>query len=145
MTSMSGKIIHALPLTIYDIGSTLVHGDSLTFTAGREIDVCEYREASLIVRLHSFYSSLTGATGPSWRVQALLSAFTAEDEKAQFAGASVADIGVQQQGPNPPAALVQPFTTPFGSAVRVVVTLAQGSGTALVCTLGISVEIVGKC
>ena len=140
---MSGKVIKALPLTVYDIGSTIAHGQTLTFNAGRVIDLRAYRQAILVVRLHSFFCN-TAPTNPSWEVKVLISGFTAEDEKAQFTGASVADTGLQTAGVAP-AVFFQPFSTPFGSEVAVQISFSQNNSSATVCSLGLSVDIVAKC
>src|SRR5215813_8240999 len=75
-TNMPGIVYRALSKTTYDFSATAA-GKSTTYIVAKGIDVSQYREGTLIVRIHPGGSFTGGA--PSFTVNVYADAPTPED------------------------------------------------------------------
>jgi hypothetical protein len=141
---MPGIVYRALPKTTYDFAATAV-GATTTYVVAKGIDVSQFREGTLVVRIHSGSQTGGSGTAASVTVQAFADAPTAEDPALDFeAAAACATTGAITAFTTTGLTLVN-LTTPFGGSVRVKVSGTQrGTTVATTFLVTISVDIVAK-
>jgi hypothetical protein len=87
---MPGIVYRALPKTTYDFSATAA-SSTTTYIVVKGLDLSQFREGTLIVRVHS--GSFTSGA-PSVKVEVFPDAPTAEDPSVEFeAAAAVATTG----------------------------------------------------
>ena len=138
---MPGIVYRALHKMTYDF-STLGNSQSVVYQAAKAIDVSAYREANLIVRVHSYNVS---GSGTSITVNVYPEAPTDEDPATDFIGTStVATTGTISQTNTFPLLNVQGVSTPFGGWLRIKLTGTQGATASTTFSVTISIDIVAK-
>ncbi len=135
---MPGEIIRVAHRLFYDY-SAVAAGSFLSHPIGAAVDVSQYREASLVVRIHNmFYDG-----NSSWRVDVFAEAPSSEDPAKDFITTStVASTGLISMPASFGYLNEQTITPPFGAWLRVNAVAHLFTGTAF--TMTFSVDIVGK-
>ncbi len=138
---MPGIVYRALPKTTYDFSATAA-SSTTTYIVVKGLDLSQYREGTLIVRIHS--GSFTSGA-PSVKAEVFADAPTAEDPATEFEGAAaVATTGAITNFNTTVSLTLVNLTTPFGSSVRVKVSGTQSATPATNFKVTFSIDIVGK-
>ena len=146
---MAGRVVQIMPRTHYEF-SSLPSGAAQLLVAAKDIDVSQYTEAALLVRLHS--GQIGSGGNPKAKIEVMLVAVgnTPEDPGQDFvdltplATATFEDTTVQ--GQEPPQFVVADVTSPakMGSTVAVLVQGTQATGATPIIDVHLSVDLVMK-
>lgn len=141
---MPGRSYRVLPLTVVDIGNTILTAStSANWYVQRALDLSQFREATLLVRVHQFYSNV-GSNGPYVTVIVQAAGQTIEDDLSFVGGSNIATSGAILSTNSTPYLFAQTFTTPFGGMVQVNVQASQGSSLASSAAATLSIDVVAK-
>jgi hypothetical protein len=138
---MPGTVLKVIPKTKYDFGSQAL-GTSQTLTVARHLDCANYRELTLVVRVHSCTTTDTGQIS----VIVVAEAPTTEDPAFDtvVAGSHVASLSFTSTPAAPKLMLAISSSIPSGSKVVVQVSCSTSTGVGGPNNATISADLVLK-
>jgi hypothetical protein len=142
---MPGVIYRALQKTTFDWSSIPASSSATKIDVAKALDVSAYREATLIVRIHSL--TIVGAgSAPTLIVNAIPEAPTAEDPSLDFLDSThqsslTLNFTTSSTAPQLSEAYL---STPFGGWLRIQLNPTQSATVATTFRVTVSIDIDAK-
>jgi hypothetical protein len=138
---MSGTVVNVVPRTPY-VFDTLVASSTFTIPIARFVDISQYREATVMLRVHA-RTVAQAATGAKITVSLIGEAPTSEDPANDFATAQLASYDIVAS-PTTIAPSLQLITVPGNSGGMITIRLGATQGTQagnLSATISVDVSL----
>lgn len=135
---MSGRIVNILSLREFDF-TDVGDGDSVEIPIVKALDVSQYTEGKILVRVHNHDVPANGSID----VKAYITAPSIEDPSREFILPTAVATASVVQGSGNPGLVTGNLTSNFGAMLKITVVGTQPS-TATTLTATLSAEIVLK-